>query len=132
LHRCSLTFILRETLDPSGIGKLPAVWISSLLGQLDSANLEEIMLEIKAYSLEDIEAMKSETTVRNIPVVNFDALATLDWENLEQSVFTGHLASLKRIVVIGKGDCRPFLSFMHSKHCILRPFISAQLSKYQD
>jgi hypothetical protein len=117
LRRCSLTFILGGDVHFWGTDDTKAVYISALLGQLDSVDLKEIRLVIR------YEHASKQGSV----FFEFNAFKNLEWRHLEQSVNAGRLPSLERIVVQGEGDPLPFLSFMHDNHRMLRPLISLKL-----
>lgn len=111
LRKCRLVFKLRE-LCVAGNNSL--VWITTLLGQLASPDLQEILLLIEAHNTEDLRAWDSECGVREVHPVDFDDLRALNWEGLECSATQGRLPSLSKVTIEGRGHPDSFLAWARS------------------
>lgn len=117
LRKCRLQFSLREMCVPNNRS---LVWITTLLGQLASSDLQEITLVIKADNMEDLRALDSECGVRDVHPVRYDDLKALDWTGLEYSITIGRLAALETVIVEGSGFPHLFLTHMQSLYPALR------------
>lgn len=109
-------------------GNMSLPWITTILEQLSSTQLEEIILSIKADNLQDLRALDSECGVREIYPVQYSELEALDWEALGDLVVY-RLPNLRRFIIEGRGDPLYFLSFMSIQHPKLRGLLQLRTVK---
>lgn len=109
LHRCRLEFHLREMFVPSNMS-LP--WIKTLVTQVTSHLLEEIVISIKADDMQDLRALDSECGSRDVAPVRFDDMCVLDWQKVHDTIEEHRMWGLKQIVVEGQGDASLFLRYI--------------------
>ena len=95
------------------------VWITNLLAQLASPDLQEITLVIKADSMRDLRALDSECGVRMRDPVRYSELTTLRWKSLDLT----NLPSLGKLIVEGTDSPDAFLSDMHNLYPALARII---------
>lgn len=99
LRTCRFSFRLRE-MCVSTNRSLP--WIATLLTQLNSSCLQEVVLTIKADDMVDLRALDSECGTRESHPVHFDDLIALDWQRVD--LWAGGHQSSVRLIIEGRGD----------------------------
>lgn len=76
----------------------------TLLDQIASNNLEEIILTIYADAMENLTSLDTECGVRELYSVRFSDLDALDWGGIQEVLVKKQIPSLTRIAVEGVGD----------------------------
>lgn len=99
LRTCRLRFDFREMCVPEN-QSLP--WIATLLSQLASTFLEEVVIAIRVDYMEDLRALDSECMIRALSCVRFGDLCALNWGDISKPLL--RLSSLRRFAVEGHGD----------------------------
>ena len=113
LRRCHLTFILR---DMFVAGNMALPCIESFITQALSTGLEELVVSIKADSMEDLRALDSECGVREVSPVRFDDLHVLNWERISLALDSQSGPVLRTLTFVGQGETGQLRSHLKERY----------------